>query len=237
MMSKFDPKIDVTVIIHVKNKEINLPFALDSCKQYFKCVLVVDSGSDDRTKAIVEESNVEYLYLKGNRETLVTNRNYVLENYPFETEWVFVLDADEQIPADLRAEIFEKISLESNLDGYWVCYKNIFLGRWCKRSSIYPNWNMRLFKHEKLRYEDRLVNAHINITNERAGWLHCHFIHDDKRGFIQYLKRIVDLCAAKPELKIVWHLARSKYRFQIIREKGLRVCTRIAINIRILWRS
>ncbi|WP_445778608.1 hypothetical protein, partial [Shewanella sp.] len=29
----------------------------------------------------------------------------------------------------------------------------------------------------------------------------CHFIHDDKRGFIQYLKRIVDLCAAEAKAK------------------------------------
>jgi hypothetical protein len=77
-----------------------------------------------------------------------------------------------------------------NVDAYWVRYKEIILNRWVKRSSIYPNWNLRLFKRHKARYEDRAINAHVKIDYARTSKLKAHFIHDDKRGFSAYLKRL-----------------------------------------------
>ena len=44
--------IDVTIIVLTKNEEINLPDCLESVKDFAKRVVVVDSGSSDRTEEI-----------------------------------------------------------------------------------------------------------------------------------------------------------------------------------------
>lgn len=184
--------LKVSVIIHVLNEEINLPFALKSVADRFDQVFVVDAGSVDRTKEIVlGVDGVEFVQIEGDRTTLVKQRNWALENLKFRNDWVYILDADESVPDDLYREMKE--ALDSNngeVDGYWVRYKDIILERWLKYSNIYPNWNLRLFKHDKLRYEDRSVNAHVKIENDRSGWLKSHFVHNDRRGFGAQIKRL-----------------------------------------------
>ena len=41
---------DVTVIVLTKNEEVNLPDCLESVKGFAKRVVVVDSGSTDKTE-------------------------------------------------------------------------------------------------------------------------------------------------------------------------------------------
>lgn len=189
-----DNRLPVSVIIHTLNEEINLPFALRSVVGKFNQVFVVDAGSIDRTKDIALEHAVEFVQIRGDRTSLVKQRNWALDNLPFKNEWVYVLDADEQVPDDLYDEMRDVIlNSRRDVDGYWVRYKDIILRRWLKYSSIYPNWNMRLFKHKNLRYEDRSVNAHVKIDNARSGWLSAHFIHDDKNGFKAHIKRLSNI--------------------------------------------
>lgn len=193
--------IPATIVIHTLNEQLNLPTALASCSPFFQEVLVVDSGSIDATKAIAEEAGASVLELAGDRSTLVANRNHVLRTYPFATEWVFVLDADESITPALRAEIAQVVTSETKMSGYWVCFENIFLGKWVRHSSIYPNWNLRLLKHRDLKYEDRKVNAHINVEDCNVGYLKNRFVHDDKRGIKSYLRKLSELVVLESDLR------------------------------------
>jgi glycosyltransferase involved in cell wall biosynthesis len=188
--------IPVSVLVHVLNEQINLPHALASVCGRFTQVFVIDAGSTDATKEIALQHGATFVQISGDRSTLVKQRNWALDNLPFSTEWVYVLDADESVPDDLYAEISGCVaSGPDNIDGYWVRYKEIILGRWLKRSSIYPNWNMRLFKHRLSRYEDRSVNAHVRIDPARSGRIQAHFIHDDRRGFASYIRRLSGVIA------------------------------------------
>lgn len=189
-----DKGLPVSVIIHTLNEEVNLPHALRSVVGKFNQIFVVDAGSSDRTKEIAEENSVEFVQIYGNRETLVRQRNWALDNLPFKNEWVYILDADEEMPDDLYYEIKDVVlGARRDIDGYWVRYKEIILGRWLKHSSPYPNWNMRLFKHKSLRYENRSVNAHIMIDNASCGWMKAHFIHHDKNGFKALIRRLSNI--------------------------------------------
>lgn len=185
------PLANVSVVVHVLNEEINLPHALRTVCGRFSEVFVVDAGSTDRTKEIAEEFGATFVQISGDKTTLVKQRNWALDNLPFFNEWAYILDADEQVPDDLYEEICDCVNNpKPDVDGYWVCYKEIILHRWLKRSGIYPNWGLRLFKHAIVRYEDRAVNAHVIIDHERSAQIKAHFIHDDKRGFKAYIKRL-----------------------------------------------
>lgn len=200
-MSTFEntKQLPVTILTHTLNEEINLPYALNSVKGKFNQIVIVDSGSTDRTVEIAKQFNADIYVRENNRRGLVEQRNWALDNVVYKNEWVFVLDADEQMPDDLYQEITDIINNNPKSQGYWVRYKNIFLNTWVKNSSIYPNWNMRLFKHKLLRYENRKVNAHVHIDNKDAGWIKAHFIHDDKKGFKAYLKRLAEIVVVESE--------------------------------------
>jgi glycosyltransferase involved in cell wall biosynthesis len=191
MNNSISTSLAVSVIVHCLNEEINLPHALKSVCGRFSEVFVVDAGSIDRTKEIALSYGANFVQIEGNRSTLVKQRNWALDNLPIKNEWVYILDADETVPNDLFEEISERVNNPlPNVDAYWVRYKEIFLNRWVKRSAIYPNWNLRLFKRHIARYEDRTVNAHVKIDHSRTLRLKAHFIHDDKRGISAYLKRL-----------------------------------------------
>ena len=97
--------VPVTIIIHTLNEEANLPFALDAVREWADQICVVDSDSTDGTQQIARDKGAEVYSRACNREGLVEQRNWALENIPFRNDWVFILDADEQMEPALKAEV------------------------------------------------------------------------------------------------------------------------------------
>ena len=85
----------LTIVIPVKNEEKNLPGCLENIKT-FGNVVIVDSGSTDRTLEIAAEFGREVVQFKWDGQ-FPKKRNWVLRNYEFKTSWVMFLDADERI--------------------------------------------------------------------------------------------------------------------------------------------
>lgn len=184
-------RVPITVIIHSLNEEINIPFTLRDISGWADQIVLVDSDSTDKTQEIARDFDIEVISRKCERGGLVDQRNWALETIKFRNEWVFILDSDETIEQDLKEEI-ERLVSENNpdIDGYWARFKLIFCDQWIKRSSMYPSWTMRLFRHEKLRYEKREVNSAPIIDPSREGFLQGHTLNQDRRGFTLYLKRL-----------------------------------------------
>lgn len=183
--------VPVTIIIHSLNEEVNIPFALDNVIDWADQVCVMDSDSTDGTQRIVREKGAELYSRTCTREGLVEQRNWALENIPFRNEWVFILDADEHMEDSLKSEV-ERIvrSDDGGKDGYWCRFKLIFMSRWIKRSSMYPSWSLRLFRHKLVRYEKRDVNSHPLVKPGREGYLQEHIQNEDRRSFSYYLRRM-----------------------------------------------
>lgn len=183
--------VPVTIIIHSLNEEVNIPFALDNVIGWADQVCVMDSDSTDGTQRIVREKGAELYSRSCTREGLVEQRNWALENIPFRNEWVFILDADEHMEDSLKSEV-ERIvrNDDGGKDGYWCRFKLIFMSRWIKRSSMYPSWSLRLFRHKLVRYERRDVNSHPLVKPGREGYLQEHIHNEDRRGFSYYLRRM-----------------------------------------------
>jgi glycosyltransferase involved in cell wall biosynthesis len=151
----------------------------------------VDSNSTDRTGEIARAMGAELHVRLCTREGLVEQRNWALENLLLGNEWVFILDADEQMEPDLRIEVEELVRNDDpTKDGYWCRFKVIFMGCWIRRSSMYPTWSLRLLRHKHVRYEQREVNSNPLVKPGREGYLKGHIINEDRRGFSYYLKRL-----------------------------------------------
>lgn len=183
--------VPVAIIIHTLNEEINLPHALNSVVGWAEQVCVVDSESDDATQEIAKRKGAELYSRTCNRDGLVAQRNWALDNLPLRHEWVFILDADESMEDTLKAEVKAIVLNDDGLkDGYWCRFKLMFMGRWVRRASMYPSWSLRLFRHRIVRYEKRDVNSHPLVMPGREGYLKEHILNEDRRGFSYYLKRL-----------------------------------------------
>jgi Glycosyl transferase family 2 len=119
-------KLPVTVVIFTLNEEKNLPDALASVR-WAEAVVVVDSHSPDRTAEIAVAAGakvVQFDYSGHGPKKM----EWSLRNLQFDHEWVFLLDADERVTPQLRAEIAEAVE-RGDADGYCVDREFHFMGR------------------------------------------------------------------------------------------------------------
>jgi len=164
----------VSVLILTKDEECNIAQCMDTLA-WSDDIVVLDSYSTDRTVEIaMRYPNVRVIRRKF--DTWSKHSNWALEHIPFKHPWVYYSDADERMPADLRDEIIAKTNASGDNNAFRLKYKNMFMSRWLRRGGIYPVWIIRLFRPDKIRYEDREVNAHPVVTG-RLGSLNSDFIH------------------------------------------------------------
>src|SRR5436190_6725144 len=132
----------VDVLIQTHNEELNLPFTLASVAGWANRVFVVDSGSTDRTSEVAREFGatlVEHAW-----EGYSAQKNWALDNLPWESQWILILDADEAVSPGLREEILNVVSrpLEQVKHvGFYINRVLIFMGREIRHCGYFPSWN------------------------------------------------------------------------------------------------
>jgi glycosyltransferase involved in cell wall biosynthesis len=195
-MTSHNSKIPVSVLIPAKNEEANLPACLESVARADE-VFVVDSKSSDRSVEIAESLGANVVQFDFNGRW-PKKKNWSLENLPFRNEWVLIVDCDERIPPELWDEIAVAIQ-DTQYNGYYLNRRVFFLGKWIRFGGKYPDWNLRLFKHQKGRYEnlnteevpntgDNEVHEHVILKGE-VGYLKNDMLHIDFRDIYHWLER------------------------------------------------
>lgn len=190
-------KIPVSVLIPAKNEEANLPACLESLARADE-VFVVDSQSEDRSVEIAEQygAQVVQFYFNGRWPK---KKNWSLDHLPFKHDWVLIVDCDERITDELWDEIAVAIQ-KPGFSGYYLNRKVFFLGKWIRFGGKYPDWNLRLFRHAKGRYEnlnteeirntgDNEVHEHVVIQDGEVGYLKSDMLHIDFRDLFHWLER------------------------------------------------
>jgi glycosyltransferase involved in cell wall biosynthesis len=178
-------KAPLSVLVPTLNEELNLPECLHSVC-FADQVFVVDSFSADRTVEIARAGGAE-IY-QHHFETYSRQKNWALDNLPFRHEWVLIVDADERITPELRAEIEALLARVPECAGYYVNRRFIFLGTWIRHAGWYPSWNLRLFRHRLGRYDDREVHEHV-VLDGPAGYLRNDLLHLDQRPLEAFVAR------------------------------------------------
>ena len=134
----------LSIAIVALNEEANLGRVLDSVR-WADEIVVVDSGSTDRTCDLARERGARVIYEPWRGYT--GQKNYALELCT--KDWVLSLDADEEVSPELAGEIQALLSATEaggRDTGYSVPRKNLFLGRWIKHGGFYPDPKLRLFR-------------------------------------------------------------------------------------------
>lgn len=176
-------RVPVSVLVPIRNEAANLARCL-GCVGWADEIFVVDSASTDGSAEIAAQYGAQVVQFAFNG-TWPKKKNWALENLPFRNDWVFILDADEVLPAAAEAEFREKIAGAGATAGFWINRRFMFMGRWL-RHAYYPNWNLRLFRHSLGRYEklteaatasgDNEVHEHV-VVRGPTGRLRCEMDH------------------------------------------------------------
>lgn len=188
--------LPVTVVVPVRNEEVNLPRCLERLSR-FPEVVVVDSASTDRTRAIAEAMGARVVCFEWNG-TYPKKRNWFLLNHRVTQPWVLFLDADEFVD-DAFCDDLERTLPGSACDGYWISYTNHFLGRALKHGV--PQRKLALFRVGRALYErieedqwsalDMEIHEHP-IVEGAVGTIGTPIDHRDYKGLAKFIERHKD---------------------------------------------
>jgi glycosyltransferase involved in cell wall biosynthesis len=131
----------LSIAIVAMDEEANIARTLASVR-WADEILVVDSGSRDRTCEIARQYGAQVIVEPW--RGYVAQKNYAIELCT--KDWVLLLDADEEVSPGLGEEIRAAIAAAGALNGYRTPRKNLFLGRWIRHGGFYPDPKLRLFR-------------------------------------------------------------------------------------------
>jgi glycosyltransferase involved in cell wall biosynthesis len=166
--------LKLSVLIPAFNNRALLPALLDDVA-WADEIVVVDSFSTDGTVEYAGERGakvIQHEYINS-----ASQKNWAIPQCAH--EWVLIVDTDERIPPELQEEIRALLrnGIPDDVDAYRVARKTIFVGEWLKMMRLYPDYQTRLVRREKARYEDKEVHADIRVPG-RVETLAIPLIHN-----------------------------------------------------------
>ena len=179
---------NMTVIILTKNEETDIVRCIRSVKEWVQRIVIVDSGSTDRTCELAAAEGAEVV----KHEPFIDYAkqfNWAIDNLDITTTWVFRLDADEVVTPELRKELEKELECHATDDvsGFMMRYKVHFLGRYLRHGGFYPFLKITIFKKGKGRFEDRAMGEHIVLSEGRCIDLKNDAIHYAFKSIDQYV--------------------------------------------------
>ena len=163
--------LSLSVVIITLNEEANLGRTLQSVA-WADEIVVVDSGSTDRTREIAESFHAKF-YTEAWRG-FAAQKNFAISKVS--SDWILSLDADEEVEPALAEEIRTVLAANPSAAGFWIPRKNFFLGRWIRHGGFYPDPKLRLFRRGAGQFEDRTVHEDLCLNGSTAK-LKGHLLH------------------------------------------------------------
>jgi len=164
-----------SVLILTLNEERNLPACLTSlagCDD----IVVLDSGSTDRTSAIAQTAGAR-VFVRAFTD-FADQRNFALEHIAFKNNWIFHLDADEQFTAELFQECTGlSVDNPNNLDGFFAAPRMLYHGRWIPHCTDFPAYQARFGHARRFRFV-QVGHGQREQPGLRLGKLRANYVHN-----------------------------------------------------------
>ena len=199
----------ISILVLTKNEERLIGVCLESAN-WADEIILVDNFSTDKTLEIAKKYT-DKIFQK-EFEGYDKERNYALSHS--RGDWIFYLDADERIAAQLREEIEQAISHQlSAFSAFAVPRKNILLGKWQKHGGWWPDYQIRLFKKTTLKaWQGELHEQPIFDGN--LGYLKNPLLHLTHRDIVSMMAKTAQWAPIEAKLRLeADHPAMSWWRF------------------------
>jgi glycosyltransferase involved in cell wall biosynthesis len=150
------PKISAVIIAF--NEELDIARALASlawCDE----VLVVDSGSTDRTVDVCEAFGCKVL----RREFTGYGEQKAWAVAQAANDWILALDADEEVPAALKDEIVSRLARTENCSGYFIPITTVLWDQVVRTGHRHTKPKLRLFDRKFGNFRKQLVHESVAV--------------------------------------------------------------------------
>lgn len=212
--------VELAAVVLTKNEERHIGDCLDSLAWADERV-VFDDFSSDRTVEIAEAHRARVI--EHALESFAAQRDAALA--AVDAEWILFLDADERVTPALANEVRRVIryGADQARAGWWVPRHNYMIGHRMKGGGWYPDYQLRLLRRGKARYDPAHPVHEIVILEGEAGHLENPFVHynyDTVRQFRHKMGRY------------------TRFEAHILYEQGVcvRPWTYLSMPLREFWR-
>lgn len=180
---------DITFIILTKNEEVNLPDCLKSIDGFAKRVVIIDSGSTDKTVEIAKKMGAE-VYVHS-FENYARQFNWGIDNTNIDTKWTFRLDADERLTPELCKRLTKIIEQhnDDDINGVTMEAWLYFMGRKIKH-GCHNKRKLMMFKTGFGRIEDRKMDEHTVLSKGQSIYIKERFIHYDFKNMTHWINKM-----------------------------------------------
>ena len=161
------PVSPISVVIIAKNEERNIGRCLDSVRGVAEDVVVVDSGSTDRTLAICAEKGARVVHHAF--EGHVQQKNWALTQA--QHPHVLSLDADEALSPELARSV-ARAKADWRVDGWWMNRLTNYCGTWVRHCGWYPDPKLRLWDSRKGAWRGTNPHDHFEMLDPAAPTAH-----------------------------------------------------------------
>jgi glycosyltransferase involved in cell wall biosynthesis len=161
----------ITATIITLNEERHIARALESlrcCEE----ILVLDSGSADRTVELAEKLGARVL--ESPWRGYAGQKNWAAERATY--DWILSLDADEALSESLEGEIWNLKKNGPKFDAYTMPRMAQYLGRWILHSGWYPDRKIRLYNRQQGKWIGDFVHESVQVRG-RVGHLESNLLH------------------------------------------------------------
>ncbi|HYD35338.1 MAG TPA: glycosyltransferase family 2 protein [Vitreimonas sp.] len=183
-------KLSLTALVHTKNSASTLEKCLESLR-FADTIILVDMHSDDDTLKIARRytKNIFEFEDVGFVEPA---RNFGLSKVA--TDWVVIVDADEEVSEDLAGVLSEIVTGRYGLaaDAYYLPRRNVIFEHAFEHTGWWPDYQLRLFKKGVVTWSDnihavpQIKGKSEKLPAQEKGAL----IHHNYQTIEQYLDRL-----------------------------------------------
>jgi len=152
-------KVSAAIITY--NEEAHIREACESLA-WAEEILIVDSGSTDKTRELAAACGARVIQ----REWPGFAAQKQFANEQASHDWIFSLDADERVSEELKAaiDLLKQTPDDRLADGYRIARRSYYQGRWIRGGGWYPDWQLRLFKKLRGRWDPRHIHESVKMA-------------------------------------------------------------------------
>ena len=165
--------VRLSAVIITYNEEKNIGRCLSSLQGIADEIVVVDSGSSDKTREICGQHQVSFHTHPF--EGYIGQKNYATSLA--KNDFILSIDADEALSDELRQSVLQ-LKNDWQMDGYTFNRLTNYCGRWIRHCGWYPDRKLRLFKKDSGQWGGRNPHDRFLLKNEsRLGFIRGDLHH------------------------------------------------------------
>ncbi|MDY0779629.1 glycosyltransferase family 2 protein [Tenacibaculum sp. IB213877] len=197
----------ITAIIPTFNEEDNIQRALNSVS-FADEIIVIDSFSTDKTSKIVRDNKVVKL-LQRKFDDFSSQKNFAIQQATY--NWIFLLDADEEVEEELRKEILSIVNNAEDKSAYNINRNFYFKSKKINFGGFQRSKVTRLFKKEFCFYKGKVheqleVKGNVGLLKNKLNHYSYKSYAHYKNKLTNYAKLQAEELLAKKQIVTPYHL-------------------------------